>query len=74
MYIYIYTYYIYAYEVYTYICVLTPRVQQTGKSTIILRKSKLDFNSMWTENLQIFKLDLDKAEEPEIKLPTSIGS
>jgi len=25
-------------------------------------------------NFQIFKLDLEKAEEPEIKLPTSIGS
>ena len=25
-----------------------------------------------TENFQIFKPDLDKAEEPEIKLPTSI--
>ena len=25
-------------------------------------------------NLQIFKLDLEKAEEPEIKLPTSAGS
>ena len=32
------------------------------------------FNSMWTENFQIFKLDLEKAEEPEFKLPTSIGS
>ena len=29
---------------------------------------------MWTENFQMFKLDLEKAEEPEIKLPTSIGS
>ena len=29
---------------------------------------------MWTENFQIFKLDLEKAEEPEIKFPTSIGS
>ena len=29
---------------------------------------------MWTMNFQMFKLDLDKAEEPEIKLPTSIGS
>ena len=29
---------------------------------------------MWTENLQMFKLDLEKAEEPEIKLPTSTGS
>ena len=28
----------------------------------------------WTLNFQIFKLDLEKAEEPEIKLPTSVGS
>ena len=34
---------------------------------------KLSFNSMWTENFQMFKLDLEKAEEPKIKLPTSIG-
>ena len=25
-------------------------------------------------NIQMFKLDLEKAEEPEIKLPTSTGS
>jgi len=25
-------------------------------------------------HFQMFKLDLEKAEEPEIKLPTSIGS
>ena len=35
---------------------------------------KLGFNSMWSENFQMFKLDLEKAEEPEIKLPTSNGS
>ena len=29
---------------------------------------------MWTVNFQIFKLVLEKAEEPEIKLPTSAGS
>jgi len=29
---------------------------------------------MWTVNYQMFKLDLEKAEEQEIKLPTSIGS
>ena len=29
---------------------------------------------MWTMNFQMFKLDLEKAEEPEIKLPTSFGS
>ena len=36
--------------------------------------SKLGFNSTWTENFQMVKLDLEKAEEPEIKLPTSVGS
>ena len=25
-------------------------------------------------NFQMFKMDLEKAEEPEIKLPTSVGS
>ena len=35
--------------------------------------SKPSFNSMWTMNFQMFKLDLEKAEEPEIKLPTSTG-
>ena len=25
-------------------------------------------------DFQVFKLDLEKAEEPEIKLPTSVGS
>ena len=29
---------------------------------------------MWTVKFQMFKLDLEKAEEPEIKLPTSAGS
>ena len=29
---------------------------------------------MWTENFQMYKLDLEKAGKPEIKLPTSIGS
>ena len=29
---------------------------------------------MWAENFQMVKLDLEKSEEPEIKLPTSIGS
>ena len=31
--------------------------------------SKPGFNSMWIKNFQIFKLDLEKAEESEIKLP-----
>ena len=29
---------------------------------------------MWTMKFQMFKLGLEKAEEPEIKLPTSVGS
>ena len=29
---------------------------------------------MWTKNLWMYKLDFEKAEEPEIKLPTSVGS
>ena len=43
-------------------------------SKVMLKFFKLGFNSMRTENLQMYKLDLEKAEEPEIKLPTSIGS
>ena len=35
---------------------------------------KPGLNDTWTANFQMFKLDLEKAEEPEIKLPISIGS
>ena len=38
------------------------------------RFSKPGYNSMWTINFQMFKLILKKTDEPEIKLPTSIGS
>ena len=34
---------------------------------------KPGFNSTWTVNFQV-KLHLEKAEEPEIKLPTTVGS
>ena len=43
-------------------------------SKVILKSFKLGFTSTWTENFQMFKLVLEKAEEPEIKLPTSTGS
>ena len=36
--------------------------------------SKWSFNSTWTEDFQMFKLDLEKAEEPGMQLPTSAGS
>ena len=29
---------------------------------------------MWTKNFQVYKLDLEKTEEPEIKLSTNFGS
>ena len=29
---------------------------------------------MWAKNIQMYKLDLEEAEEREIKLPTSVGS
>ena len=35
---------------------------------------KLGFNITWTENFQIYKADLEKTEEPELKLPTSLAS
>ena len=43
-------------------------------SKVILLIFKLGFSSTWTENFQMYKLVLEKAEKPEIKLPTSVGS
>ena len=39
-----------------------------------LKYSKPGFSNMWTVNFQMLKLVLEKAEEPEIKLPTSAES
>ena len=39
-----------------------------------LKFSKPGFSNTWTVTFQMFKLALEKAEEPEIKLPTSTGS
>ena len=36
--------------------------------------SKPGFSNTWTVNFQMFKLAMEKPEEPEIKLPTSAGS
>ena len=35
---------------------------------------RVGFNSTRTKNFKTYKLDLEKTEEPEIKLPTSVGS
>jgi len=39
----------------------------------MLKILKLGFNSMQTENFQMYKLGLEKVEEPEVKLPTFVG-
>ena len=41
---------------------------------LCLKSFKQGVSSTGTENFQIYKLNLGKAEEPEIKLPTSAGS
>ena len=43
-------------------------------SKVMLKFSKQGFESMWTENFQMCKLDLENPEEPEIKLSTLTGS
>ena len=47
-------------------------ISHTSKAT--LKFSNPGFSCTWTMNFQNFKLDLGKAEEPEIKLPKSAGS
>ena len=44
------------------------------RTIALISHTSKGFNSMWTENFQMIKLDLEKAEELEIKLPTSVGS
>ena len=43
-------------------------------SKVMPKFSKPGFSNRWTMNFQMFKLVLEKAKEPEIKLPTSAGS
>ena len=42
-------------------------------SNVMLKIVKPGFSNTWTMNFQMFKLNLEKLEEPEIKLPTSLG-
>ena len=43
-------------------------------SKVCSKFAKLGFNSMWAINFQMFKLYLEKAEEPEIIFSVSVGS
>ena len=67
-----------------YTLVETPAMPKNAQTTtqlnsshmLIKSSSKFDkpgFSNTWTVNFQMFKLDLVKAEEREIKLPTSAG-
>ena len=58
---------------------MTKKVQTTVQlhsfhilARLYLKSFKLGFSCMWTKNFQMYKLGLEKAEEPEIKLPTFI--
>ena len=43
-------------------------------SKVMLKIIELGFRSTQTENFQMYKMDLETAEETEIKLPTFLGS
>ena len=43
-------------------------------SNVMLKILQARFQQYMNKNFQLFKLDLEKAEEPEIKWPTSAGS
>ena len=45
-----------------------------NKVMLKILQARLQQSIPWTENFQMFKLDLEEAEESEIKLPTSVGS
>ena len=47
-------------------------ISHANKVTLKILQARL--NSTWTMNFLMFRMDLEKAEEPEIKLPTSIVS
>ena len=47
-------------------------ISRTGK--VMLKILQASLCNKWTMNFQMFKLDLEKAEEPEIKLLTFVGS
>ena len=56
-----------------------PKIVQTTAhishaSKIMLNILQTKLQQTWTVNFPMFKQDLEKSEEPEIKLPTSVGS
>ena len=49
-------------------------ISHASKLMLKILQTRLQQWFTWTVNFQMFKLDLEKAEEPEIKLPASVGS
>ena len=43
-------------------------------SKVMLKILQARLHSTWTKNFQMYELDLEKEDEPEINLPTSVGS
>ena len=43
-------------------------------ASLCSKSFKVGFSSVWARNFQMYKLDLEKAQEPEIKLPVSVKS
>ena len=52
----------------------TKRQKDMTSEDEALKSFKLGFSSTKTKNFQMYQLGLEKADEPEIKLPTSAGS
>ena len=82
-YIYIFDIYIYYHICYYYGILFNHKrehfaicssMMDLGKSFLFSFACYSRYLLMWTMKFQMFKLDLEKAEETEIKLPTSIGS
>ena len=53
-------------------CCTTALISHASKVMLKILQARLQ--QYMTVNFEMFKLDLEKAEEPEIKLPTSAGS
>ena len=50
------------------------QLHSSHTSKVMLKILQARLQQYVTKNFQMFKLDLEKAEEPETKLPTSVGS
>ena len=49
-------------------------IQLCSLHMLCSKSFRVGFSSRWTENLQIYKLGFQEAEEPEVKLPLFIES